>query len=151
MHYLLQQLLHYVVAAAAEGCHHSVCHKHANSARIPEGFPYWAGLAIFLNTLNSLRPRQNGRRFEDDTFKRFFQNENVSISIKISLKFVPNAPIINIQSLVQIMAWRRADDKLLSEPMMVRLLTHICVTRPKWVIIISKSLKITRTKEKEIL
>ena len=32
------------------------------------------------------------------------------------------------------MAWRRRDDKPLSEPMMVSLLMHICVTRPQWVI-----------------
>ena len=31
------------------------------------------------------------------------------------------------------MAWRRLGDKPLSESMMVRLLTHICVTRPQWV------------------
>ena len=31
------------------------------------------------------------------------------------------------------MAWRRQGDKPLSEPMMVRSLTHICVTRPQWV------------------
>ena len=31
------------------------------------------------------------------------------------------------------MAWRRSGDKPLSEPMMVNLLTHICVTRPQWV------------------
>ena len=31
------------------------------------------------------------------------------------------------------MAWRRPGDKSLSEPMMVRLSTHICVTRPQWV------------------
>ena len=31
------------------------------------------------------------------------------------------------------MAWRRPGDKPLSEPMVVRLLTHICVTRPQWV------------------
>ena len=30
------------------------------------------------------------------------------------------------------MAWRRPGDKPLSEPMMVRLPTHICVTRPQW-------------------
>ena len=36
-------------------------------------------------------------------------------------------------ALVQIMAWRRSGDKPLSEPMMVSLLTHICVTRPQWV------------------
>ena len=31
------------------------------------------------------------------------------------------------------MACRRPGDKPLSEPMMVRLSTHICVTRPQWV------------------
>ena len=31
------------------------------------------------------------------------------------------------------MAWRRPGDKSLSEPMMVSLLMHICVTRPQWV------------------
>ena len=44
---------------------------------------------------NTLRPRQNGRRFADDTFKCVFFNENVRISIKISLKFVPKGPINN--------------------------------------------------------
>ena len=80
---------------------------------------------------NTLRPRQNGRHFADDTFKRIFLNENVRISIKISLKFVPTGPINNIPALVQIMAWRQPGDKPLSEPMMVRLPTHICVTRPQ--------------------
>ena len=31
------------------------------------------------------------------------------------------------------MDWRRPGDKSLSEPMIVSLLTHICVTRPQWV------------------
>ena len=83
--------------------------------------------------VNTLRPRQNGRHFADDIFKCIFLNENVSIAIKISLKFVPKGPISNIPSLVQIMAWRRPGDKPLSEPMMARLPTHICVTRPQWV------------------
>ena len=39
--------------------------------------------------VNTLRPRQNGRHFADDPFKRIFLNENVRISIKFSLKFVP--------------------------------------------------------------
>ena len=55
------------------------------------------------------------------------------ISITISLKFVPKGPINNIPALVQIMAWRRPGDKPLSEPVMVRLLTYICATRPQWV------------------
>ena len=82
---------------------------------------------------NTLRPRQNGRNFADDTFKYIFLNENVIISAKIPLKFVPKGPINSIPALVQIMAWRRSGDKPLSEPMMVRLPTHICVTRPQWV------------------
>ena len=55
----------------------------------------------------------------------FFLNENVRISIKISLKFVAKGPINNIPSFVQIMAWRRSGDKPLSESMMVSLPTHI--------------------------
>ena len=86
-----------------------------------------------MYALNTLRPRQNRRHFADDTFKRIFLNDNVRISIKISLKFVLKGPINNNPSLVQIMVWRRSGDKPLSEPMMVSLLTHICVTRPQWV------------------
>ena len=52
---------------------------------------------------------------------------------EISLRFVPNGPINNIPALVQIMAWHRPDDKPLSEPVLVGLLTHIWVTRPQWV------------------
>ena len=43
---------------------------------------------------------QNGRRFPDDIFKYIFLNENVLLSIKISLKFVPKGQINNIPSLV---------------------------------------------------
>ena len=62
-----------------------------------------------------------------------FLNENAWILLEISLKFVPNVRRNNISSLVQIMAWRRPGDKPLSGPMMVSLLTHICVSRPQWV------------------
>ena len=82
---------------------------------------------------NILRPRQDGRQFPDDIFICIFLNENEWHLIKISLKFVPKVPINNIPALVQIMAWRRPGDKPLSEPMLVSLLTHICVARPQWV------------------
>ena len=88
---------------------------------------------IINDSHNTLRPGQNGRHFPDDTFKCIFLNENIYISINISLKFVPKVPINNIPTLVPIMAWRRPGDKPLSEPMMVRLPTHICVSRPQWV------------------
>ena len=83
--------------------------------------------------VNTLGPRQDGRHFADDIFKCIFLNENIWISTKISMKFVPQGPINNIPALVQIMAWHRPGDKSLSGPMMVRLPTHICVTRPQWV------------------
>ena len=93
---------------------------------------------------NIWRPRQNGRYFffQDDIFECIFLKENVNvwIPIKISLKYVPKSPIKNIQALVQIMPWRRPGDKPLSEPMLVRLPTHICVTRPQWVKVSSLSL-----------
>ena len=82
---------------------------------------------------NTLRPRHNGCHFTDAIFKCIFLNENFWIPIKISLKFVPKGPINYIPTLVQIMAWRRQGDKPLSETMMVRLLTPICITRPQWV------------------
>ena len=55
----------------------------------------------------------NGRYFLD-IFNCIFWNENIWISIKSSLKFVPKGPINNIQALVQIMAWRRSGDRPLS-------------------------------------
>ena len=101
------------------------------------GFGSWSvkvkGAQLWNNmhqNINTLRLRQDGRHFADDIFKCIFLNENVSIAIKISLKFVPKGPINNNLALVQIMAWRRPGDKPLSEPMMVSLPTHICVTRP---------------------
>ena len=82
---------------------------------------------------NTLRSRQDGRHVADDVFKCIFWNENIRISPKISLKFVPKDRISNIPILVQIMAWRLPGGKPLSEPMMVKLPTHICVTRPQGV------------------
>ena len=83
--------------------------------------------------LNTLRPRQNRRHFADNIFKCILLNENVWIALRISLKFVPKVRIINMPSLVQIMAWCRPGDKPLSEPVVISLPTHICVTRPQWV------------------
>ena len=84
-------------------------------------------------TFNTLRPIQNGRHFADDVLKCIFLNENVWISLDISLKFVPKGPINNIPSLVQIMTCCRPGDKPLSEPTMASLMTHICVTQPQWI------------------
>ena len=66
-------------------------------------------------------------------FQKHFLEWKLWISIKIPLKFVPKGPLYNIPALVLITAWRRQGDKPLSEPIMIILLTRICVTRPQWV------------------
>ena len=58
-------------------------------------------------------------------FQKHLLIENIWISLKTSLKFVPKSPINNIQVLVQIMAWLRPVDRPLFEPMMVSLPAHI--------------------------
>ena len=75
--------------------------------------------------LITLRPTQNGRHFPNNIFKWIFLNENVWISIKISLKFIPDGPFDNIPALVQIMTWHWPGDKPSPEPMLV--------TQTQWV------------------
>ena len=72
----------------------------------------------YIQTINTLRPRKNGRHFAG-IFKCAFLNENVWISIKIPQNFVPKGPVNNTVPL--------------SEPMMVSLLIHMCVTQLQWV------------------
>ena len=57
----------------------------------------------------------------EDILKCILLNENVWISLKIPLKFVPKDPLNNIPALVQVMVWRQTSDKPLPEPM----LTHV--------------------------
>ena len=75
---------------------------------------------VVIIVLNTLRPRQNGRQFTDDIIKYIFLNENVWVSIKISVEFIPKGPV-NVNNIP------------LSEPMGASSLMHICVARPRWV------------------
>ena len=86
---------------------------------------------VDLPPIVTSRLRQNCRYFADD--KCIFLNENVSISLslKISLKFVPKDPINDISVCFQKMAWRRPSDKSLFELMIDTLMTPICVARPQ--------------------
>ena len=63
-----------------------------------------------LGDFNTLRPRQNGQWAIS---KCIFRNENVWISIKISLKFVPKGLINNNPALVHIVACCLDSTKLL--------------------------------------
>ena len=57
----------------------------------------------------------------DDIFNCIFLNENYKIRIQISIKYIPRSPIDNTlvasPALIQVMTWRRAGDKPLSETM----------------------------------
>ena len=119
------------------GCAQSTCIQRALMDYVPHtwcrDFQQMVYETIPCLLLNTLRLRRNSFAFADDIFKCNFLNENIWISLKISLKFVPNVRINNIPALVQIMAWRRPGDKPSSEPMLISLLTHTCVTRPQWI------------------
>ena len=69
-------------------------------------------------TLTHLPLDKMAANLADDIFNRIFLNENVWISIKISLKFVRKDPIDDKPALVQVMAWCRTGYKPLPEPML---------------------------------
>ena len=85
-----------------------------------EGFTNHAwclGPLLAINMVQLIEAEKNGRHFPDDIFKCIFLNENVFISIKISLKFVPKDPINKNPALVLIMAWCLLGERPLSELM----------------------------------
>ena len=82
---------------------------------------------------NSPPPPTPLTKYIFNIFVIIFVNEKFCILIRISMKFIPKDRIYNSSLLVQIMAWRWPGDKPLFEPMMVNLLTPICVTRSPWV------------------
>ena len=90
-------------------------------------------LCLGTTLIQHTEAETNCRHFADGIFKFIFLNENVWISFKISLKFVPKVWNNNILALLQIMVWHCPGDRPLSEPMMVSLLMHVCVTQPQWV------------------
>ena len=84
---------------------------------------------MLYHSINTLKPRRNRQHFGDDIFKCNFFNENIWISMKLSLEFVPMGSVDIIPALVQIMVWRRPVYKPLTKPMMVSLPMHICIIR----------------------
>ena len=85
--------------------------------------------AMPIQSIITVRPRRNGLHLADDISICIFPNENIWISINSSLKFVPKGQIDYNPALVQTVILSRPGDEPLSAPMMVILLTYICVTR----------------------
>ena len=90
----------------------------SSNVPVPQGAKPPAG-TVFTLKFNTFRPKKDGHHFPDDIFKCIFLNDNLPVSIKISLKFAPKGPINIIPALIQIMAWRRPGDKPLSESMLI--------------------------------
>ena len=69
------------------------------TSQSPHGMTGWLRQeSTFL--FSTLRLRQSGHHLPDDIFKCIFLNENVWISIKILLNFVPNGPVNNNPALL---------------------------------------------------
>ena len=108
------------------------CNGHGgNEAISHDGDEYMA--TYWFNNINSSPPGQNGYHFTDNLFKLIFVNENVRISIWISLKFVPKGPIDNKSALVKVMAWCWTGGEPLPDQYCPSSLTDICSTRGRWV------------------
>ena len=71
-----------------------------------------------------VRPEQNGRHFADGILNYIFLKEICCISIKISLRFVPQGSIDDMSAFVQIMACCQTGNKESSEPLMIILQIH---------------------------
>ena len=65
--------------------------------------------------VNTLRSEQNAWHFSDKILKCIFLNENVHISIRISLKFSPNGSL-DIKHALEFMAWHHTGAKLWAAP-----------------------------------
>ena len=72
---------------------------------------WWCLCRLYLN---QSPPGQNGHHFPNDIFK------DISWMKFLYLESILKIPINNILTLLQIMAWRRSDDKPVSEPMLTQ-------------------------------
>ena len=92
----------------------------------------WEFTCVFL--FNILKLIQMAAIFQTTFSNAFSWMKMYEFRLKFHWSlFIHKGPINNIPALVQIMPWHRSDDTPLSEPMKVRLPTHICVTRPQCV------------------
>ena len=70
---------------------------------------------------NTTRLRQNGRHVADDIFKCDLLNDEVIISVIISLKFVTQCPINNMQALISKPMMAKFSDVYMRHPAPMRL------------------------------
>ena len=83
--------------------------------------------------MNAISQKTSSRAFSSMKIIVFWLNFHWNMLARVQLT--------NNPALVQIMAWRRSGDKPLSETMMISLPTHISVTRPQWVNLLSTHIR----------
>ena len=86
-----------------------------------------------LRTFNTMRPRQNGCHFPDDSFKWIFSYKKNDLRYNFYWSLFPRIQLTIFHHCFRYLAWHRTCAKPMSEPMMVSLLTHICAIRSQWV------------------
>ena len=87
---------------------------------------------VYLEEILTHWGRDEMNNISQTTFSNVFSSMKMfQFRLKFHWRLFPRVQLTI--ALVQIMAWRRSGDKPLSEPMIVRLPTHICTTRPQWV------------------
>ena len=91
------------------------------------------GMLMLHAEVNTLRPRQMTIIFQTTLSNSFSWMKMLEVWLKFHWSLYLKVQLIFFWSLVQMKACRRPGDKPLSEPVMVRLSTHICVTRSQLV------------------
>ena len=94
---------------------------------------WYHGMAVHAGVALTHWGRDKMAAISQTTFSNAFSWMKVhAFCSKFRWGFATKVQINNITEVVQIMAWCRPGGKPLSKPMMVSLLTNICVTRPQW-------------------
>ena len=133
LHSWTSELVRYATMARRAGRHSfSWCQAHSSNFTRLVGLFTPTGHKILRSRINTLRPREICRHFAYNIFKCFIEWKCMNFAWDFT-EVCSKVQINNIPALVQIMTWRWPGDKPLSEPVMVSLLVHICITGPQWV------------------
>ena len=100
-------------------CHQATSHYLSQCwprSMSPNGItrPQWVNSLRLVMTFGI--NEQNGQHYAGNIFKRILSHEKFSILIKIILKFVPEGPIDDELTLIQVMSWCLFSAKLLYIP-----------------------------------
>ena len=88
---------------------------------------------VSKTSFNSSPAGQFGGKMANDIFNYISFNENVWISIKMSLKFIPKGQVDNKSVLFQVMAWCHHATSHYLNQCWPSSLTHICDSPGRWV------------------